>query len=886
MGMMGTLSARWRAVLRLAWRDAVRHKGRTAVVVAMMMLPVFAATFLTTMIRSGTETTATMVQTRLGDEGQARLDATECERVEQDPVGGGHTCWMDEDPEAAPMTPEQMLALLPDGAALVPEYTGQGGLRSESALIDGTWTQVDTVAVPGLVPVRDGLAPGPGQTVVDARTAGRLGVGIGDDLDLVLGDGQHTVRIVGLAAPDRNPRMWLGAGSVPEAGEPAAWLVMGDPVRWAHVQALNETGVPVFSRQVALDPPPAEHLPEGVGTGRWDVTTVGLIGAVAAIGLVQAVLLIGPAFAVGARRSARTLALVAASGGRPRDLYRIVLASGLVAGGLAGLLGALLGLTAGVVAYLIATRMGFALANLVLPTWELVLIAGLALLVGLAAAWIPARGAASTDVVAALAGRRGEAAPRRRVPWVGLGLVAAGFGAALLGAVQRTPTLLVAGVLGIQLGLVMASGGLIALAARGASRLRAPARFALRDTQRQRGRTAPAVAAVLVAVAGATAGMSYQSSDAAASAASWVPNAQDGTAFISAPMYEAPREEHQEIYDETARIVADHSIDAEITVGQVLAGPQGPEHFGLWAQPDPDRSCPSSLGLEERRDDPRCGHLRPMSGWSWLSGPVVDDGALLGATGLSGSTEAARALADGKVVVTNSADLWPDGTARLEIQFPDGDSQVLTLPAHLFDIDTLSYHTVIPPQVLDDLDLAEHDVEVVTGGLMLTAYADFTTEEIDSLRLALAQVHPQLTINVEGWQRHGDAISMVLILAGLALAVALVATALSVGLAAAESRPDLATLAAVGAGPRVRRLVAGAQAGVIAVIGSVVGVLTGLLLAYVLTLWQQRADGWGLLWQFSVPWVVPVLAIALPVLAIGGAMLLTRSRLPMVRRVA
>lgn len=412
MGMMGTPSARWRAVLRLAWRDAARHKGRTAVVVAMMMLPVFAATFLTTIVRSSTETTETMIQTRLGDEAQARLDPADCERVEQHPVSGSSICDHG-DGEMDLATEDQILAALPPGSELVPEYTGQGSLRSEAALVEATWTQVDATAVPGLVPVRSGLAPEEGQVVLDSRTAERLGVGVGADLDLVVGEEERTVRIVGLAAPDRNPQVWAGVGTVPEQRrEPAAWLAVGAPVTWAHTQALNEEGVLVFSRQVTLDPPADDEIPAGMGAGNWDATTVGLIGAVAAIGLVQAVLLIGPAFAVGARRSARTLALVAASGGRPRDLYRTVLASGLVAGGLAGMLGALLGLTAGVGTYLIVTRMGFAFPNLVLPTWELVLIAGLALLVGLSAAWIPARGAASTDVVAALAGRRSEATPQ------------------------------------------------------------------------------------------------------------------------------------------------------------------------------------------------------------------------------------------------------------------------------------------------------------------------------------------------------------------------------------------------------------------------------------------------------------------------------------------
>ncbi|MEE3920094.1 hypothetical protein V2I01_23205 [Micromonospora sp. BRA006-A] len=54
------------------------------------------------------------------------------------------------------------------------------------------------------------------------------------------------------------------------------------------------------------------------------------------------------------------------------------------------------------------------------------------------------------------------------------------------------------------------------------------------------------------------------------------------------------------------------------------------------------------------------------------------------------------------------------------------------------------------------------------------------------------------------------------------------AAAVATGLAAAEGRRDLSTLAAVGADPRVRRLLSLCQAGVIAVLGSALGIVAGL----------------------------------------------------------
>src|SRR5699024_2280641 len=115
-----------------------------------------------------------------------------------------------------------------------------------------------------------------------------------------------------------------------------------------------------------------------------------------------------------------------------------------------------------------------------------------------------------------------------------------------------------------------------------------------------------------------------------------------------------------------------------------------------------------------------------------------------------------------------------------------------------------------------------------------------------------------------------------LVILGAALLVALFATGLSVGLAIVESRADLATLSAVGASPRVRRKVRSAQAGVIAVIGTMVGVGTGLLLAVVLGRWQVAYIYDASIWELVVPWqYIAALALGLPVLAIVGGWLLT-----------
>src|SRR6476469_9032946 len=69
-----------------------------------------------------------------------------------------------------------------------------------------------------------------------------------------------------------------------------------------------------------------------------------VVGMIVAMALLEVVLLAGPAFAVGARRQERSLALIASTGGTPRDVRRVVLASGVVLGLAAALIGALGGI--------------------------------------------------------------------------------------------------------------------------------------------------------------------------------------------------------------------------------------------------------------------------------------------------------------------------------------------------------------------------------------------------------------------------------------------------------------------------------------------------------------------------------------------------------------
>ena len=113
---------------------------------------------------------------------------------------------------------------------------------------------------------------------------------------------------------------------------------------------------------------------------------------------------------------------------------------------------------------------------------------------------------------------------------------------------------------------------------------------------------------------------------------------------------------------------------------------------------------------------------------------------------------------------------------------------------------------------------------------------------------------------------------------GLAALVTLIGVAIAVALSAAEGRRELATLSAVGAGPAVRRRLAGAQALVISGVGALVGVLLGTFVSYALRATFGAPS-------FTVPWANLLgVGLGVPLLAALITAACTRSRVPMLER--
>ncbi|MBO4210738.1 FtsX-like permease family protein, partial [Micromonospora echinofusca] len=524
----------WRAAIRIAWRESRRARGRTALVLAMITLPVLALTFAAV--------TWDMFQLTPQEDAARRLGAADAQLrwatdgpLQQLSGDAGYSS--DAPARQRPVTTAELAALLPTGSRLVPLVE-----RSRLRLLtpDGTTSiQVQGIDVGdpllrGVVRLRSGRAPhGPDELAATGPALRRLGTALGGTVGLA--DGTRTYRVVGVVEFPADLSELL---AVPPAGltdPPSAWLVDTPvPVGANLVRRLNAQGVlvetPPGSPAFRADEPSAgtpvdqESISEGV-----------LVGG---LGLLEVVLLAGPAFAVGVRRRQRELALVAANGGTPAQLRRIVLADGLVL----GLAGAGLGLALGVTTAVAARPVVAELLYQHRPGGyrffpaALVAIAGLAVLTGVLAALVPAYTAGRQDVVAGLTGRRGATRSRRRWLVLGLGLAGAGSVTAALAATRvSTWGILIGLVLG-EIGLVLCTPSLVGLLGRLGRWLPLALRIALRDTSRNRAAAAPAISAVLAAVAGSVATGAWLASDEARTAARYQPTLPAGyvTATLSA----------------------------------------------------------------------------------------------------------------------------------------------------------------------------------------------------------------------------------------------------------------------------------------------------------------------------------------------------------------
>ena len=475
--------------------------------------------------------------------------------------------------------------------------------------------------------------------------------------------------------------------------------------------ALNRRGVQAYDRTIVAHPPPRAAVPYYAEVGMDDGGSADalftILAGVAILGLaaLEVILLAGAAFAVGARRRRRSLALLAATGASPRHVRLVVLGGGLVLGVVAAVAGVAGGILAAALARVPLERYAdAAFARFDVRPLELLAVASLAVVTGLLAAVVPARAAARQDVVAGLGGRgtRAERSPvRARAAGVALavlGVAAAAAGSLWTAARQAgglgtgqgyAVAVLIAGGSALAvIGLVVLSPAIMGFAGRLGGSFPPAARLALRDAARHRARSAPAMAAVLAAVSGSAALLVVVAATDDHDRRSYQAQLPHGTAGVSLVDYEAA----EAVPVLRAAGPAIRAASAHLPVRGGRRHPRGdrlprrPVPHGERAHPAPERvprrgrgrvrlALPGDGGLRRRA---RPGRLRRRRRGAAARAYGIDDADARRALAAGGAVAFRRAeVMDGRVAVDvfdagaefeAGGEPEPDATVRLPAQ--------------------------------------------------------------------------------------------------------------------------------------------------------------------------------------------------------------------------
>lgn len=880
----------WRLPLRIAWRDALRSRGRSVLVLVMIALPVLGVTTADVLIQTGRIGVSEDLDRRLGSAEAMVTLRDGIDEVQQTPnpdVGYAAT-----DLDGEELTPDQLAGVL-SGRPLTEIRHGWAMVGTDRGATDLETTEVDLAdpLAEGLFELAGGRFPrNVGEVVVNQALADK-GYAVGDALRLDGPDGSTSTEpvVVGIAESTSVRTEPVAAGPVGSLGaEPAdgrTWLVGGDPLTWDDVLGLNELGVTAYSRAVLLDPPPDDAIaPEARDfQAGGDDGFAAVVALIVVMALLEVVLLAGPSFAVGARRQARTLALVTACGGTPTQARRVVLASAAVLGGVASAAGVVLGI--GLAAALLPLVQSWS------STWfgpfdvswlHLAGVAAFGLASAFLAAVVPAHLASRQDVVAVLAGRRGDRKPSLRSPLLGAVLLAGGIVGAVLGARPGGELLIAVAAVPAVLGMVLLVPVVLALLGRLAGRLPLSLRFAVRDAARHRTRTVPAIAAVAATVAGVVALGISTSSDAAESEATYTPSLPAGLGVV--PTFSGR-----------------HTAAVRAALAQEIPATTSVEVLGVPEELD-DQWITTSVTAGGSEDE-----LLSGSGSTLGSSVLVGDELPPGLLSVDRDERAAadRMLGSGGVVAFTDRGMRLDevrvGVRRSDIATGAqlGRPVHATLPAQVVEVGTTTYG---PIAVLSPAAAEQLGVEVVTVGFALTG-ADIAGDQEEAVNEVLAATAEGQELYVErGYRADEETLIIQLVLAGLGALLMLGGTLTATFLALSDARPDLATLSAVGAAPRTRRGVAAAYALVVgfvgAVLGAAVGFVPGLAVARPLTTMPGDTcvvQGFGSCTPTNVdvgpfvdvPWLLVLgIVVVLPLLTAAVVGLTARSRLPLVARLS
>jgi putative ABC transport system permease protein len=428
--------------LRIARRSVKRNRLQSILIIAIIALPMALAGFALTYVESTRPTGPELVKYQLGL-AQARFKVQEYpnEKLYQLPTDSGLS-WADYIPgnvgqEYVDITKALSgieLTPISDGIVDFKTATGTGSI---SVVVGDSWNSAFLSHGPaeklqGRVPANLG------EVLVSPDALDRFGVELGDKVETVTGQSFKVVGVLREASRrDNEDVVYFKSGALADFESTVTntlyFQLDGKSPTWKEVQKLNTLGIVVVSRSVLLNPPPQSQVNQGPMQASIG-TLIGLL-FLAPLVLLPVAVLAGSAFAFGARRQTRTLAVLSSLGANTKLLRKVTLASGVWLGFIGGLIGLSIGV-AGVFFFgpnvadvWSGRRNWFSYPGFHLPAANL----GLALLAGVVlgavTSLVPAIRASKVNVLATLRGSRAEGQVRLRSGVGALVLLLVGVGA-------------------------------------------------------------------------------------------------------------------------------------------------------------------------------------------------------------------------------------------------------------------------------------------------------------------------------------------------------------------------------------------------------------------------------------------------------------------------
>lgn len=779
----------------------------------------------------------------------------------------------------------------------------------------------------GMVELTSGRWPrAPGEIVL-TQVGQRMGLG-----DSPLGRPAHgagpagpELRVVGTAhaavGEQQTPALVLPP---PTQLDQTFFLLARDrPFTWADTRSLSDLGFVAFSRDVSLDPPPEALAAEAaMGDSFGGAPAGAFVTALLCLGLLlESCLVAGPAFAVAAQRQRRALALAAANGATRAQLRRTMLAEALVLGVGVAIVGTGVGLLLGWAAIVLLERLpidpapdpgitslwglsGSVFGGFTVPWFEVGIVLVFAVLAAVVSALVPARGLGRLEVSAALREDVVSPRPHRGQPMIGAGLVVLGTGAvfaALVGVGRDMNNDIAATMIMVAGGLALVAGALLLVPALlvGLGSIAAHAgvsvRLAARDASRGRGRTVPTVAAMMAGAILLSAVALTTSTNDRVEREAYRPSAPAGQGFVDAEDATQARNQREALQRAAPNAHLATLAELQFPAPNSGAVPEDSMRMGMVVPPGctPARVVQSvQRQLPAKAPDDPC--LAPVAGALFGGGSLLVASVEDATSVFHLDDDAQQVLRGGGVALTspqagatmNVVTGWVriDGSGVGSWTSQTSSRQVAT--AAMTEPDFNFRYSSVRGVVTPATALAVGG-EISPPATLVSQPDGFDEDEIERIDDALgADVRSGFRPET-GYRSTTGTLQLAafLLIAALIVVASLTATLLSMG----EQRRDLATLAAVGAPAALRRRMAAVQAGGLAFVGTLIGLLVGAVPGVAMSLaftgtWD--AEGSYVSGAYvEVPWLLLLgVVVLVPLFAAGLAALFLPRRPDLTRR--